>query len=78
MSVLQSNADALLVAIPMIGILVVGFFRLDELVGKSNKKPVIHRRQIAGLDERGRQVCLDPDGTVQADQRSTRTPRKKR
>lgn len=64
MSVLQSNADALLVAVPMIGILVVSFFRLDELVGKSKKKPV-QRRQIAGLDGRGRQVCLDPDGTEQ-------------
>lgn len=64
MSVLQSNADALLVAVPMIGILIVSFFRLDELVGKSKKKP-IQRRQIAGLDGRGRQVCLDPDGTEQ-------------
>jgi hypothetical protein len=64
MSVLQSNADALLVAVPMIGILIVSFFRLDELVGKTKKRH-IQRRQIAGLDGSGRQVCLDPDGTEQ-------------
>ena len=66
MSILQSNLDALLVAVPMIGILVVSFFRLDELVGKSSKKrPVQPRRKIAGLDGAGRQICLDPDGTQQ-------------
>jgi len=74
---LQSNADALLVAIPMIGILVVSFFRLDELVGKRNKKQVVHRRKIAGLDDKGRQVCLDPDGTVQAVRKSARPVRKR-
>jgi len=78
MSVLQSNADALLVAVPMIGILIVGFFRLDELVGKPNKKQTTHRRLMSGLDDKGRQVCLDPDGTVQASQKSTRPVRRKR
>jgi hypothetical protein len=78
MSVLQSNTDALLVAVPMIGILIVGFFRLDELVGKSKKKQTMHRRVISGLDGKGRQICLDPDGTVQAGQRSARPVRKKR
>jgi hypothetical protein len=65
MSILRSNLDALLVAVPMIGILVVSFFRLDELVGKNKKKPVQQRRKIAGLDGAGRQICLDPDGTEQ-------------
>jgi hypothetical protein len=52
MSVLQSNTDALLVAIPMIGTLIIGFFRLDELVGKP-KKQGMSRRQISGLDAKG-------------------------
>jgi hypothetical protein len=77
MSVIQSNTDALLVAIPMIGILIVGFFRLDELVGKP-KKQGMPRRQISGLDAKGRQICLDPDGTVQTSQRSAKQLRKKR
>jgi hypothetical protein len=67
MSAIQSNTDALLVAIPMVGLMFAGFFRVDELVGKSQKTPS-HRSQIGGLDERGFPICLDPDGD---------TPRKK-
>ncbi len=63
MSILQSNRDALLVAIPMISILFAGFFRLDELFGKS-RKLVKRRRSMAGSDEKGRPICVDPDGRV--------------
>jgi hypothetical protein len=63
MTIIESNRDALLVAIPMIGLLFVGFFRLDELFGKS-KKPVKSRRPIAADDQNGRPICLDPDGQV--------------
>jgi hypothetical protein len=58
-----SNADSLLVAIPMVGILFVGFFRLDELFGKS-KKQVKTRRPVVGSDKDGRPICADPDGQV--------------
>ena len=68
MMVQLSNTDSLLVAIPMVGLLFAGFFRLDELFGKSRKKPVKTRRPMVGLDENGRPICLDPDGQV--------TPRK--
>jgi len=61
MTVLQSNRDALLVAVPMIGLLFAGFFRLDELFGKP-KKPVENRRQMTGWDKNGRPLCTDPDG----------------
>jgi len=61
MTILESNTDALLVAIPMVGLLFAGFFRLDELFGKS-KKQATPRRQIAGLDAKGRPICIDPDG----------------
>jgi len=77
MSILQSNADALLVAVPMIGILVISFFRLDELVGKTKKRSVQQRRQIAGLDGGGRQICLDPDGTEQPSKRSAHIAKRK-
>ncbi len=63
MSAPLSNMDSILLAIPMIGLLFVGFFRLDEIFGKSRKPPA-QRRTVAGTDDRGRQVCLDPDGTV--------------
>jgi len=60
-----SNTDSLLVAIPMVGLLFAGFFRLDELFGKSKKKKSVKaRRPMVGLDENGRPICLDPDGNV--------------
>lgn len=62
MSMLQSNRDALLVAVPMIGILFAGYFRLDELFGKP-KKSVEHGRKLSGWDG-GKAVCADPDGQV--------------
>jgi len=62
-----STSDSLLVAIPMVGLLFAGFFRLDELFGKS-KKPVKTRRPMVGLDENGRPMCVDPDGQVVARQ----------
>jgi hypothetical protein len=71
MIVILSNTDSLLVAIPMVGILFAGFFRLDELFGKS-KKPVKTRRPMVGCDENGRPICADPDGYVP----STRTKKR--
>ncbi len=61
MSVLQSNTDALLVAIPMVGILIAGVFRLDEFFGKP-KRPAVRRRAVAGSDQNGAPICIDPDG----------------
>ncbi len=60
-----STADSLLVAIPMLAILFAGFFRLDELFGKSTKR-VKARRPAVGLDERGRPILADPDGQIPA------------
>jgi hypothetical protein len=63
LTVVLSNADALLVAIPMVGLLFVGVFRLDELFGKSVKttKRASVRRKMSGWDKDGRPVCADPD-----------------
>ena len=61
MSAVLSNADALLVAIPMVGMLFAGYFRLDELLGKP-KKTQENRRQMSGWDKNGRPICADPDG----------------
>jgi hypothetical protein len=62
MTVLLSNRDALLVAIPMVGILFVGFFKLDEVFGKPKNKQAKRRSQVAGVDTEGRPICIDPDG----------------
>ena len=61
---LLSNRDALLVAVPMVGIMIAGHFRLDELFGKSQKPPE-PRRKIAGTDDKGFPLCMDPDGAKQ-------------
>jgi len=63
MTIIDSNRDALLIAIPMVGLLFFGFFRLDELFGKS-KRTVKERRVMGGSDLDGRPICLDPDGQV--------------
>jgi hypothetical protein len=47
----------------MVGLLFAGFFRLDELFGKS-KKPVKTRRAMTGWDKSGRPLCADPDGSM--------------
>lgn len=58
-----SNSDAILVAVPMVGILIACFFRLDELFGKPKKKVALkHRRQMSGWDANGQPMCADPDG----------------
>jgi hypothetical protein len=64
MSIIQSNTDALLVAIPMVGLLFIGVFRLDELFGKPKKQPVESRRQLSGWDKNGQPICADPDGKM--------------
>lgn len=64
MAILQSNADALLVAIPMVGLLFIGFFRLDELFGKPKRRAKT-RNKMSGWDQNGRPVCADPDEKLQ-------------
>ena len=64
MSVIQSNADAILVAVPMIGLLFAGYFRLDELFSKPKRKKSSHVRPFASLDESGNATGLDPDEVV--------------
>lgn len=58
-----SNADALLLAVPMIGLLIVGYFRLDELVGKP-RKAAPRGRGLGRVQEDGTMTYLDPDGTA--------------
>jgi hypothetical protein len=45
----------------MIGILFAVFFRLDELIVAPRKR-LPNRRVIAGSDEHGQPICIDPDG----------------
>jgi hypothetical protein len=58
---IHSNLDSLLVAIPFLVILLIGYFRLDELFA-SPKHRVRARRSPYGIDEDGVPILCDPDG----------------
>jgi hypothetical protein len=59
-----SNSDALLLAVPMIGLLIVGYFRLDELFGKPRKASHPRGRGLGAVRGDGAVTYLDPDGTA--------------
>lgn len=61
--ILLSNADTILVAIPMIGVLFVGVFRLDEIIGRPQKVS-LPRKGFSHRDGDGAVVCVEPDGRV--------------
>jgi hypothetical protein len=63
MEVVVSNMDAVVFGIPLVGLLISAFFRVDELVAAPQKR-VTHRRQMPGLDHSGMPICVDPDGQV--------------
>jgi len=63
MSVLVSNLDSVVFALPLLGLLFSVFFRVDEPVGQP-VKPAVRRRHAAGLDRNGLPLCLDPDGRL--------------
>ena len=74
MTVFQSNTDALLVAVPMIGILFAGYFRLDELFGKP-KLAKKSRRPVSGWDKYGKPIVSDPDFKPTRPEKSPRAER---
>lgn len=67
--VLISGRDALLVAIPFIGLLLLSIFRLDHLIA-TPKAALNRRRPPCGVDEFGEPILCDPDGRLLATQRS--------
>ena len=60
-AILQSGWENLLVAIPFVGLLLVGFFRLDEIIASPNRDRTA-RRPFCGCDEDGYLLLSDPDG----------------
>lgn len=73
MSTVQSDADALLVAVPMLVFLLMTFFRLDELLSRPKTRPQYGRR-LSDWDKDGRPICTDPGRTVYAVVRRQRGP----
>jgi hypothetical protein len=60
-TILKSGWEALLFAVPFIAMLLIGLFRLDEVVA-TPKRPAVHRRPECGHDVDGRAILTDPDG----------------
>jgi hypothetical protein len=61
MSALQSDTDAILVAIPMVGAMFAAFFRLDEVFSRHRKRQE-KGHSLSGWDKDGLLVCIEPDG----------------
>ncbi len=64
MGVLRSNMDVILVGLPMVGLLFVGYFRLDELFSRPQDRRSARRRAAAEVVAMrvGHPLGIDPDG----------------
>ena len=60
-SVLQSGLDTLLIAVPFVGVLLIGIFRLDTIFAAPRQVAGMRRRPT-GTDKQGRMLLSDPDG----------------
>ena len=59
--ILQSGLESILVAVPFLGILLVGLFRLDEIIAAPKRARAV-RRPVTGCDKHGHLLLTDPDG----------------
>ena len=59
--ILHSNWDSFLVGIPFLIMLLIGFFRLDELFA-APKQRARKARRASGMDAEGQIILSDPDG----------------
>jgi hypothetical protein len=59
----MSNLDSVIFGLPLLGLMLSTFFRMEELVVRP-VRCVARRHRISGLDCCGRPICLDPDGTA--------------
>jgi len=69
---IHSSLKSILVAVPMLFVLLTGFFRLDQLFAAPRRRTAA-RRPPTGIDEDGAPILCDPDGRRQ----SVPSPRRK-
>ena len=62
MTFLQNNMDTLLIGIPFIAMLLIGVFRLDEILVAPKHRPTRRPRAVSGMDAEGNIILSDPDG----------------
>ena len=73
-SILQSGRDGLLVGIPLVALLLIGCFRADELIFRSNQPKKRKPPPASGVDEHGHDIFCDPDGRLGPLQVSNQVP----
>ena len=61
-AILSSGWDTFLVAVPLLFLLFIGFFRLDEVY--ATPKVSLKRRPACGTDKDGEPILSDPDGKL--------------
>jgi hypothetical protein len=60
-TLLHSDFDSLILAIPFVATVLASYFRLDEVIATPKERK--HRKSLAfGLDKDGRLCMTDPDG----------------
>ena len=60
-TILQSGWGNFLVAVPFVGLLLAGLFRLDEIIASPKRDRAV-KRPASGCDQNGRLLLSDPDG----------------
>jgi hypothetical protein len=60
-SALLSSRDTLLIAIPLVLMVFISAFRLDQVIA-APKASQLRRRPVNGVDEAGEPILRDPDG----------------
>jgi hypothetical protein len=60
-TILQSGWENFLVAVPLVGLLLMTLFRLDEMLASPKRGRAVPR-PACGCDENGRVLLSDPDG----------------
>lgn len=58
---LQSGWETFLLAAPLVGMVLVGIFRLDAIAASPERRAGAERPP-SGVDENGRTLLSDPDG----------------
>lgn len=58
---LQSGWESFLLAVPLVGMVLLGVFRLDAIAAAPKHEPD-SRRPPSGVDKDGEMLLTDPDG----------------
>jgi hypothetical protein len=58
---MQPTFDTLLLGVPIVGMLLLCFFRVDELIARPRARAVLGH-PLSHRDRNGQIVCIEPDG----------------